>query len=131
MRCCIAEGEPSKYDANDPGNLANDPEGSVSVIELNYKKGGKVELEVKTAGFTAFNGLKDDLNKEGVRIFGPGASVAQDLEPECVTYSEDGKWAYASLQVRQGGWWYACSRGQVQGAGLAAEGRGGGHQHAT
>jgi hypothetical protein len=94
---CPAEGEPLTYT---PANLANDPEGSISVIDMKYKKGGKVELKVATADFKFFIGQEKELNKAGVRIFGPGASVAQDLEPECVTYSEDGKFAYASLQVR-------------------------------
>lgn len=97
MPFIAAEGEPSNY--SEPGNPANDPDGSISVIDIKYK-GSSVDLEVATAGFTAFNGLQNALNEEGVRIFGPGATVAQDLEPECVTYSGDGKWAYASLQVR-------------------------------
>ena len=33
-----------------------------------------------------------------VRIFGPGASVAEDLEPEYITVSPDGAYAWVSLQ---------------------------------
>lgn len=80
------EGEPSGYEAGDV-----DPEGSVSII---HAPSGKV----RTADFRAFNGQEDQLNADGVRIFGPGASVAQDLEPEYVALSADGRTAYVALQ---------------------------------
>jgi len=78
------EGEPN--DAYD-----NDPEGSISIVDISAGVGSP---SVTTAGFTAFNGGVDP----GVRIFGPGASVAQDLEPEYIGVTKDGKTAYASLQ---------------------------------
>ena len=64
-----------------------DPEGSVSVIDSK-------DFSVRTASFVAFN----DNIAEGVRIFGPGATVAQDLEPEYITVSDDSKTAYIALQ---------------------------------
>lgn len=78
------EGEPSD-------DYKIDPEGSVSIINI---ASGVVE----TADFTAFNGQADALRDAGVRIFGPGASVAQDLEPEYITVSKDSKTAYVALQ---------------------------------
>ncbi|MCS6855904.1 MAG: choice-of-anchor I family protein, partial [Elioraea sp.] len=80
------EGEPSGYR---PGDA--DPNGSVSVIDL-------LSGTVRTADFTAFNSQIDALRAAGVRIFGPRATVAQDLEPEYVTVSADGKTAFVALQ---------------------------------
>ena len=34
----------------------------------------------------------------GVRVFGPGASVSQDMEPEYITVSDDSQMAYVTLQ---------------------------------
>lgn len=72
-----------------------DPEGSVSVIDLRH---GASQPRVMTADFRAFNGLEDELRAKGVRIFGPGASAAQDLEPEYITVSRDSRRAWVSLQ---------------------------------
>jgi len=72
-----------------------DPEGSVSIINLSR---GVMNATVATAHFQDWNGRKDELTAAGVRIFGPNASVAQDLEPEYVTLSEDGKRAWVTLQ---------------------------------
>jgi len=84
------EGEPSGYGV--PG--AVDPEGSVSIITVN--RGGTPT--VATADFRAFNSQIDSLRAAGVRIYGPGATVAQDLEPEYITFSADGATAYVALQ---------------------------------
>ena len=76
-----------------------DPEGSVSIIKI--KKGGAAKLKqknVKTASFAPFNSIKDDLVAAGVRIFGPGASVAKDLEPEFLTVDKGSKTAWVTLQ---------------------------------
>jgi len=81
------EGEPNDdYD--------NDPIGSVSIIDLS---GGVVDLsdaDVTHIDFSAYNGA--DLGE--IRIFGPNASVAQDIEPEYIAISDDGDTAYVSLQ---------------------------------
>jgi hypothetical protein len=53
---------------------------------------------VSTAGFESFNSQVASLRSAGVRIFGPGASVAQDLEPEYITVSADSRTAYVTLQ---------------------------------
>ncbi|PRY57548.1 hypothetical protein BCF74_11562 [Knoellia remsis] len=84
------EGEPEGYCA---GQV--DPEGSVSVIDLRQ---GAEKASAKTAGFTAYNDEVDALRAQGVRIFGPGATVAQDLEPEYITTSTNGKTAWVTLQ---------------------------------
>ncbi|NJN20557.1 MAG: PEP-CTERM sorting domain-containing protein [Leptolyngbya sp. RL_3_1] len=87
------EGEPEGYE---PGNV--DPEGSVSIIDVSGGILGLTDADVGFATFNAFDSQKQDLIDAGVRIFGPGASVSQDLEPEYIAVSEDGKTAYVSLQ---------------------------------
>lgn len=72
-----------------------DPEGSVSIINLSR---GVMNATAATAHFQDWNGRKDELMAAGVRIFGPNATVAQDLEPEYITLSEDGKRAWVTLQ---------------------------------
>jgi DNA-binding beta-propeller fold protein YncE len=84
------EGEPNSYGLPD----SVDPEGSVSVITVN--RGGTPS--VATANFRIFNGQESTLRPLGIRIYGPGASVAQDLEPEYIALSEDGRTAYVTLQ---------------------------------
>lgn len=84
------EGEPNSYGQAD----SVDPEGSISIVTVN--RGGTPT--VATADFRAFNGQLETLRAQGVRIYGPGASVAQDLEPEYIALSENGATAYVTLQ---------------------------------
>ena len=90
------EGEPNSY--GQPDSI--DPEGSISIIDVSTLslQSSNQTLTVRTAGFQAFNSQKDALLAAGVRIFGPGATVAQDLEPEYITVSDDGATAYVGLQ---------------------------------
>lgn len=78
------EGEPSD-------DYTNDPEGSVTVVDL---RGGVMAATAATADFSAWNGNAP----VGVRISGPGASVAQDLEPEYIVTSQNSKTAWVALQ---------------------------------
>ena len=71
-----------------------DPEGSISIIDISNIQQPKASV----AGFSAWNNQKSDLLAKGVRIFGPNASVAQDLEPEYITISADSKTAWVTLQ---------------------------------
>lgn len=87
------EGEPGSYLAD-----GVDPEGSVSIIEV-------ATGSVRTAGFGVLNSLDRNLNgvndlvEQGVRVFGPGATVAQDLEPEYIAIDpNDPNIAYVTLQ---------------------------------
>lgn len=81
------EGEPNE-------DYSIDPEGSVSVIDISDLE----TISVATAGFHAFNGQEDALRVQGVRIFGPGASAAQDFEPEYIAVSADSAVAWVALQ---------------------------------
>jgi len=81
------EGEP-----NDDYTV--DPEGSISIINVTNVH----QPTVRTAGFGSFNARANNLRREGVRIFGPGATVAQDMEPEYVAISDDNRTAWVTLQ---------------------------------
>jgi len=79
------EGEP-----NDSYTV--DPDGSVSVVDIS---GGVGYATAIFAGFSAFNNAQLD---SSIRIFGPNATVAQDLEPEYIAVSDDSKTAWVTLQ---------------------------------
>ncbi|MBA3598792.1 MAG: choice-of-anchor I family protein [Methylibium sp.] len=81
------EGEPSD-------DYQTDPQGSISIVDVS----DLADITVRTAGFTAFDADAAALRSAGVRIYGPGASVAQDLEPEYIAVSSDGATAWAVLQ---------------------------------
>ncbi len=84
------EGEPNSYGLPD----SVDPEGSVSIVTVN--RGGTPS--VATADFRGYNGLEAQLRAQGVRIYGPGANAARDIEPEYIAISEDGATAWVTLQ---------------------------------
>jgi hypothetical protein len=90
-------------EANDDYTV--DPEGSVSIIELggiDACLGGDQPCQLlpsaTTVSFRQFNDRREELVAAGVRIYGPGASVAQDLEPESVAVSFDSRTAWVGLQ---------------------------------
>ena len=91
------EGEP-----NDDYSV--DPEGSVTIVDVSGGIATLTQSAVTTIGFTSFNSQKDALRAAGVRLYGRkgnvnnGSSVAEDLEPEYITFSADGQTAYVTLQ---------------------------------
>jgi hypothetical protein len=82
------EGEP-----NDEYSV--DPEGSVSIIDISR---GIRHSKVKQVDFKQFIGHESELRAQGVRLFGPNANAAQDLEPEYIAVSDDSRVAWISLQ---------------------------------
>ena len=94
------EGEPS-------GDYTVDPEGSVAVIEVTD---GVPADEAALLDFTDFNGQKTELMAMGMHFPNPAGrtingvtittSVAQDLEPEYITASNE--MAYVTLQENNG-----------------------------
>jgi LVIVD repeat len=84
------EGEPSGYNGQ-----GVDPEGSISIISTERLRPSP---SVKTVSFSDFNagGPRNAELPAGIRLNGPGASVAQDLEPEYVTI--EGGTAFVTLQ---------------------------------
>ena len=84
------EGEPNSYGLPD----SVDPEGGIAVINVN--RGGTPTLA--TADFRAWIGRESELRAQGIRIYGPGANAAQDLEPEYIAISDDRRTAWVTLQ---------------------------------
>ncbi|MEJ7610877.1 MAG: hypothetical protein WKF88_06835 [Ferruginibacter sp.] len=79
------EGEP-----NDAYTI--DPVGTVSIITV------ADDYAVVTVDFASFASQFAALQSRGLRIFGPGATFAQDIEPEYVTISSDSRTAWVTLQ---------------------------------
>jgi hypothetical protein len=92
----------SQGEANDDYTI--DPEGSISIIDLGIDaedcRGAACAIEPRVVelGFTSFNDQRETLVGKGVRLYGPNASVAQDLEPEALAVSPEGEMAWVSLQ---------------------------------
>jgi hypothetical protein len=85
------EGQPSQ-------DYTIDPEGSISKIDVTGGLAGITQANVTEINFNAFDGQEASFNANDIRIFGPGASVSQDLEPEYITVSEDSQTAYVVCQ---------------------------------
>ena len=82
------EGEP-----NDDYTI--DPDGSVSFIDISS---GVASATVTTTDFSVLPGNIENYKAAGMRFFGPGATPAQDIEPEYVAVSPNSETAYVSLQ---------------------------------
>lgn len=82
------EGEP-----NDAYTI--DPEGSVSIIDMTVGAANLTQAHVTTA---TFNDSIPKTNAASIRKYGPGATLAQDLEPEYIAVSHDSKTAWVTLQ---------------------------------
>lgn len=85
------EGEPKS-------DYSVDPEGSVGIVDITGGYAALTPANVTMVNFQSFNGQEAALRAQGIRIFGPGSSAAQDFEPEYITLSEDNSTAYVSLQ---------------------------------
>ena len=83
------EGEP-RCSTTDPTQAVN-PEGSISIVDV-------ATGATTTAGFGAFEAQRAALETAGLRLNWPGATLAQDVEPEYITVSPDGTTAWATLQ---------------------------------
>lgn len=82
------EGEPN--DAYDV-----DPKGSITLIEVETKTATQIF-------FDNFNSEEATLEDNGFRVFGPGADLSTDVEPEYITVSSDSKTAFIALQENNG-----------------------------
>jgi hypothetical protein len=75
-----------------------DPEGSVSVVDL---RNGLLSATAATASFAAYNDKSSFLRNRGVRLWPDvpaTVSVAQDLEPEYLTLTDNETKPYVTLQ---------------------------------
>lgn len=86
------EGEPNSYLLPD----SVDPEGTVSIIDLEDGADDVKQSDVRTVNFHNFE--PPALLDPSIRIFGPNATVSQDLEPEDIAISHDSKTAWVTLQ---------------------------------
>ncbi|MCK7629217.1 choice-of-anchor I family protein [Shewanella sp. JNE10-2] len=84
------EGEPNS-------SYTLDPEGSIALIAITE---GKPAATATIIGFSDFNqgGTRHSEITADIKINGPMASVAQDLEPEYIAVSQDNRRAFVSLQ---------------------------------
>lgn len=82
----------------EPDELYNvDPEGGVAVITVNAA--APASSTVQTVDFRSLNGRAVELEALGIRVSGKaGNTVAQNLEPEYVAISADGKKALVTFQ---------------------------------
>lgn len=87
------EGEPNSYNNNPVPSV--DPEGSVSVIDMTPDVTNLTQLNVRTATFSL---AIPQENASSIRIYGPSATFAQDIEPEYITVSHNSKTAWVTLQ---------------------------------
>jgi len=81
------EGEPN-------ADYSVDPLGSISIIPI----AAGVPGAATTIDFTAFEPQRAALEAQGVRVFGPSATLASDLEPEYIAIAPDSGTAYVTLQ---------------------------------
>ena len=68
-----------------------DPVGSVTLVDVSNP-----QTPVSTQ--VGFESITSDMLDESVRIFGPGASIAQDLEPEYAAFNSSDSKLYVSCQ---------------------------------
>ncbi|MEZ4648322.1 MAG: choice-of-anchor I family protein [Candidatus Eisenbacteria bacterium] len=79
------EGEPSD-------DYTNDPEGSVTMVDISAGAANGVVTQIDLR--LTFPEVVDAT----IRIFGPGASPVQDMEPEYIAVSGDSRTAWVTLQ---------------------------------
>ncbi len=82
------EGEPNS-------DYSKDPEGTVSIIDI---RNGVMNALVNTADFKSYDGMEDELRKQGIRIFGPNAVASTDFEPEYAAVYDNSQFAAITLQ---------------------------------
>ncbi len=82
-----------------------DPVGSISLIDTTgYLATTPVapgQAQVQTVDFSAWNNRKAELSNRGIRITGKAGvttTLAQDIEPEAIAITADGRMAFISLQ---------------------------------
>lgn len=83
------EGEPN-------ADYSVDPDGSVSIIEVNK------DYAVTTLNFDGFASQLTTLRSKGFRVSKTATSFAADIEPEYITISADSKTAWITLQENNG-----------------------------
>ncbi len=85
------EGEPNN-------SYTTDPEGTIAIIDVSGGIASVTQSNVTLLNFNAFDSQIATLRSQGIRIFGPNATVSQDMEPEYITVSPDNSTAYVACQ---------------------------------
>lgn len=75
-----------------------DPEGSISIINITGGFNSVQQSDVINLNFNAFDSQLATLKAAGLRVFGPNATLSQDVEPEYITVAADGLKAWVTLQ---------------------------------
>ncbi len=83
------EGEP-----ND--SYTNDPNGTISIIQVNNN------YALTTLDFASFASQLTAMRSGGFRVINANGNIAQDVEPEYITVSDDSKTAWVTLQENNG-----------------------------
>lgn len=78
------------------GDYSEDPEGTLTIIDT-CNRGVCKTAKVDIIDFRRFNSRRQELISLGVRLYGPNASVAQDLEPESIAVAPDDRTAWITL----------------------------------
>ena len=91
--CSLDDATTSPANESTDVNLVADPLGTVSIIDVSA---GAASATAQVLNFNVFN--KNALLGAGVRVFFPGSTAAQDLEPEYIATSPDGTKAWVTLQ---------------------------------
>ncbi|QOR74477.1 choice-of-anchor I family protein [Cruoricaptor ignavus] len=87
------EGEPNAaYD--------NDPEGTVSIIDISAGIANLSQSQVTTVDFKKFT--QDELIAKGLRHLKKDNTIYQDIEPEYITITADSRKAFVTLQENNG-----------------------------
>ena len=90
--CSLENANTPETEKSDP-TLVSDANGTVSLIDVSN---GATSATVTILDFSAFD--KTALLAENVRVFFPGSTAAQDLEPEYITTNAAGTRAFVTLQ---------------------------------
>lgn len=85
------EGEPS-------ADYINDPEGTISIIDLTVGVNNLTQAHVTTLDFTQYNDQIATLTAGGLRKLKPSSTLSQDLEPEYIVVAADSQKAWVTLQ---------------------------------
>lgn len=89
------EGEPNQNYSVTP---TNDPDGSISIIDISGGIAALSQTNIAHVTFTAYNGQENTLRAQGIRIFGPHNMASKDFEPEYISVSPDDSRAWITLQ---------------------------------
>ena len=79
-------------------DYTNDPEGSVTMIDISNGAQNLTQSNVTVIDFKGFNANENTLIATGVRKLFKASTLSQDFEPEYVTISADNKTGWVSLQ---------------------------------